>query len=98
MSVSDHPPAESSVQVDNPTARVTAWHFTPGASTGHHRHEYDYVVVPLTTGRVLIQSADGQAPGGLIAGQAYFRHSGVEHEVVNDNDFEITFVEIELKR
>jgi quercetin dioxygenase-like cupin family protein len=98
MPVSDHPPAESVVQVDNPTARVTTWHFPPGASTGHHRHEYDYVVVPLTTGRLLIRSAEGQAPGELTAGQAYFRQSGVEHEVVNDNDFEIAFVEIEFKR
>jgi quercetin dioxygenase-like cupin family protein len=98
MPVSDYPLAESIVQVDNPTARVTAWHFTPGSSTGHHRHEYDYVVVPLSTGRLRIRSADGEAPGELIAGQAYFRQSGVEHEVINDNDFEIAFVEIEFKK
>ena len=96
--MSDYPPAESIVQVDNPTARVTAWRFTHGSSTGHHRHEYDYVVVPLSTGRLLIRSADGEASGELMAGQAYFRQSGVEHEVINDNDFEIAFVEIELKR
>jgi quercetin dioxygenase-like cupin family protein len=98
MPVSDYPPAESIVQVDNPTARVTAWRFTHGSSTGHHRHAYDYVVVPLSTGRLLIRSADGEASGELLAGQAYFRQSGVEHEVINDNDFEIAFVEIELKR
>ena len=86
------------MQVDNPTVRVTAWRFTPGSSTGHHRHEYDYVVVPLSTGRLLIRSAEGQAPGELTTGQAYFRKAGVEHEVVNDNDFEIAFLDIELKR
>jgi quercetin dioxygenase-like cupin family protein len=97
MPDSDYPPAECVVQVDNASVRVTEWRFTAGSSTGHHRHDYDYVVVPLTTGRLLIRSAEGKAPGELAAGQAYFRRSGVEHEVVNDNDFEIAFVEIELK-
>ena len=98
MPESAAPPAERSLQIDNPTVRVTQWRFTPGASTGHHRHEYDYVVVPLTTGRLLIRSEQGEAPGELVAGQAYSRPAGVEHEVVNDNQFEMAFVEIELKR
>ena len=97
MASSDYPAAQSVVQVDNASVRVTEWRFAAGSSTGHHRHDYDYVVVPLTTGRLLIRSGEGNAPGELAAGQAYFRRSGVEHEVVNDNDFEIAFVEIELK-
>jgi quercetin dioxygenase-like cupin family protein len=95
--VSEYPPAEGVVQVDNASVRVTEWRFAAGSSTGHHRHEYDYVVVPLSTGRLLVRSVAGQTPGELAAGQAYFRQSGVEHEVVNDNDFAIAFVEIELK-
>jgi quercetin dioxygenase-like cupin family protein len=97
MPDSDYPAAESVVQVDNATVRVTEWRFAAGASTGHHRHDYDYVVVPLTSGRLLVHSAEGKAPGELAVGQSYFRRSGVEHEVVNDNDFELAFVEIELK-
>jgi beta-alanine degradation protein BauB len=97
MPDSDYPAAESVVQVDNASGRVTEWRFTAGSSTGHHRHEYDYVVVPLSTGRLLVRSAAGQAPGQLAAGQAYFRQSGVEHEVINDNLFELAFVEVELK-
>jgi hypothetical protein len=40
-------------------------------------------------------------PGGtlrrsrLTAGASYFRPAGVEHDVINDNDFEFVFVEIE---
>ena len=98
MSVPHYRPAERIVQIDNVTVRVNEWRFAPHTSTGHHRHEYDYVVVPLSSGRLLIRSAEGEAPGELAAGQAYFRQAGVEHEVVNDNDFEIAFVEIELKR
>jgi quercetin dioxygenase-like cupin family protein len=97
MPVFEHHRAEGVIQVDNASVRVTEWRFSAGSSTGHHRHEYDYVVVPLTTGRLLVRSAAGQMPGELVAGQAYFRQSGIEHEVINDNDFEIGFVEIELK-
>src|SRR5690242_2669443 len=97
MPDSEHPLAEGIVQVDNDRVRVTEWRFAAGSSTGPHRHQYDYVVVPLCTGKLLVRSAEGETPGQLSAGQAYFRYSGVEHEVINDNDVGISFVEIELK-
>lgn len=37
--------AEAQVQIDDGRVRVTKWSFVPGAETGWHRHEYDYVVV-----------------------------------------------------
>ena len=40
------------VQVDNDRTRVTQWRFEPGAATGYHRHEYDYVIVPQTSGQM----------------------------------------------
>ncbi len=55
----DRPSAQPSVKIDNPRTRVTEWRFAPGAETGHHRHEYDYVVVPLATGRLRIVAPDG---------------------------------------
>src|SRR5690349_15284843 len=97
MSAPDYPAAEGIVQVDNESVRVTEWRFTAGSSTGHHHHDYDYVVVPLSTGHLLVRSAEGDTAGQLTTGQAYFRHAGVEHEVINDNDFAIAFIEIELK-
>ena len=42
--------AVPTLQIDNDRVRVIEWRFPPGASTGWHRHEYDYVVVPMTTG------------------------------------------------
>ena len=92
------PAAVPTVQIDNPRLRVTEWRFAPGAATGWHRHEHDYVVVPMTTGRLLLEE-----PGGisrysqLTAGVSYARETGVEHDVVNDSDAEFVFVEIELK-
>jgi beta-alanine degradation protein BauB len=91
------PMAVPTVQIDNATVRVTEWRFPPGTTTGFHRHEYDYVVVPMTTARLRILAPSGETAGELVTGQAYFRQAGVEHEVINDNDFEVIFVETEIK-
>jgi quercetin dioxygenase-like cupin family protein len=90
--------AEPTVQIDNDTVRVTEWRFAPGAATGYHRHEYDYVVVPMTTGRLLLDEPGGKRHAELKAGVSYSRPAGVEHDVVNANDFTFVFVEIEIKR
>jgi beta-alanine degradation protein BauB len=86
------------VQIENDRVRVTEWRFAPGAATGHHRHEYDYVVVPMTTGKLLLDEPEGKRHAQLTVGQSYTRTAGVEHNVINDNDFPFVFVEIELKR
>ena len=38
--------------------RVTRWTFRDGDETGHHVHEYDYLVVPLTGGTFTAKSRD----------------------------------------
>jgi len=38
---------------------VTEYRFAPGAETGRHRHGYDYVVLPLLDGNLLIERPDG---------------------------------------
>ena len=90
--------AEPTVQIDNEVVRVTEWRFAPGAATGYHRHEYDYVVVPMTTGRLLLDDPQGKRYAELKAGVSYTRSAGVEHDVVNANDFPFVFIEVELKR
>ena len=90
--------ARPSVKVDNERTRVTEFHFAPGAETGHHRHDYDYVVVPMTTGRLLIVDPEGKETyAELVTGEPYFRPVGVEHNVINANDYDFSFVEIEFK-
>lgn len=91
------PQAVATVKVDNARVRVTEWRFAPGAHTGHHRHEYAYVVVPLTTGALAAIGAGGETVAALRAGEPYFREAGVEHDVRNANGFEFAFIEIELK-
>ena len=90
--------AVGTVQVDNARTRVTEWRFAPGAETGEHIHEYDYVVVPGLDGVLKIVQPDGsEILAELRAGISYFREKGVHHNVINANDFEFSFVEIEIK-
>jgi beta-alanine degradation protein BauB len=92
------PAAIPTVQIDNARLRVTEWRFAPGAATGWHRHAHDYVVVPMTTGRLLLQEPGGAGRyAQLTAGISYSRETGVEHDVINDNDTEFVFIEVELK-
>ena len=84
--------------IDNERTRVTEWRFAPGASTGWHRHEYDYVVVPLLDGKLELSTGNDESQiADLSAGVPYFRNIGVEHDVTNVNDFEYAFIEIEIK-
>ncbi len=89
--------AVPTLQIDNDRVRVIEWRFAPGASTGWHRHEYDYVVVPMTTGRLRLRDAEGERFADLVAGASYTRKAGVEHDVSNPNPTEFVFVEIEAK-
>jgi len=91
------PSAVATQQIDNQRAIVTEWHFAPGAETGWHRHGFDYVVIPGMDGQLRLQSADGERVADLHAGQSYFREAGVEHNVINANDYEFSFVEVELR-
>ena len=91
------PQAQPTVQADNTRVIVTEWRFAPGAETGWHRHGHDYVVVPQTTGKLLLETAGGEAYAELTAGQSYFREAGVEHNVVNANEYEFVFVEVEIR-
>ena len=90
--------AKPTIQIDNSRTRVTEFRFAPGAATGFHRHEYDYVVVPQTSGRLKIIDADGaETFAELTAGSPYFRNAGVAHNVINANDHEFVFIEVEYK-
>ncbi len=90
--------AKPTIFIENERTRVTEWRFPKrGDRTGWHRHAYDYVVVPLFDGILEIETEDGQrTQAELKNGIPYFRNLGVEHDVINGNDFECAFVEIEF--
>ena len=90
--------SKSEIMINNEKTRVTRWSFKPGEDTGKHIHEYDYVVVPLLDGQLKIINHDGRISiSELSKGVSYFRKKGVNHNVINNNDFPYSFVEIEFK-
>ncbi len=91
------PAAIPTVQIDNEQVKVTEWRFPPGGETGWHRHAMHYVVVPQTTGALLLETPDGPVTSQLTAGISYARPAGVQHNVINPGSTEFVFVEIELK-
>ncbi len=105
----NRPKAVATKQLENERVIVTEWRFAPGAETGWHYHGYDYIVVPGLDGNLLLETklekelevssdkTNEEKIAQLNAGQSYFRPAGIEHNVVNANDFEFHFVEIELK-
>lgn len=76
--------AFSIVHIDNDQVRVTKWVFEPGASTGWHRHNFDYIVTPIIGQTVKIATADGiQTTFKMKTASPYYRQAGVEHDVIN---------------
>jgi quercetin dioxygenase-like cupin family protein len=90
--------ATATVQIENERVKVTEWRFANrGDNTGWHRHGYDYVVVPQFDGTLEIDLGNGERViAQMQNGVPYYRELGTEHDVINANDFECAFVEIEL--
>ncbi|MER8365451.1 cupin domain-containing protein [Mesorhizobium sp. M0306] len=89
--------AKATVFIDNERVIVTEYRFAPGDNTGWHRHGHDYVIVPLTDGKVKLLTKDGESFAEMKKGSPYFRNEGVEHDVISTNDGEFAFIEVELK-
>ena len=97
MTGSPRPRASSQLLQETDRVIATQWRLSSGAETGWHRHAHDYVVVCITAGRLLAESANGSTETPLRIGQVYVRPEGVEHNIVNPGAEEFVFVEIELK-
>jgi len=90
--------AKSKTMIDNEKTRVTMWSFEVGDETGQHVHEYDYVIVPMLDGELkIINEDDSISISKLTKGECYFRNKGVNHNVINNNEFLYSFIEVEIK-
>ncbi len=93
------PPAVATVMIEEPHVRVTEWRFAPDAETGWHVHGYDYVVMPMMDGALLLEEPGGVSRTVPMRAHApYARRAGVEHNVVNASGHEYAFLEVELLR
>jgi len=90
--------AKPTVQIDDDKVKVTRWDFAPGAETGWHKHQMDYVVVPLNDGALTAEMPDGSVvESKLTVGASYVRPMGVELNIINNNHGPYSFIEVELK-
>ena len=90
--------AISNIQINNKLVKVTKYFFMPGQETGVHKHLYDYIVTPITNGKLLLIDKNGNESNyNLIASESYFRKAGVEHNVINCGKQDLIFIETELK-
>lgn len=89
--------ATAEVQIDNDVFRVTKWLVGPGETIPMHRHEYDYVVIPVRNTPMTVRPAEGEEfQSDMQVGTSYTRERGSEHEIFNPSDTEIVeFVEVE---
>ncbi len=89
--------AKAIVHIDNDRVVVTEYQFQPGDNTGWHKHGHDYMIVPLTSSSVKLETPTGTVLAEMVKGAPYFRKEGVEHDVINAGEGELRFIEIELK-
>jgi quercetin dioxygenase-like cupin family protein len=96
--MASRPQETTVVRLETDRLKATEHALAPGAETGWHIHAYDYVIVPLTDGRLLLEEPNGARYADLKAGIPYARNAGVEHNVVNAGDRELRFLEVEILR
>ena len=84
--------------IDNKKVKVSKFTISPLGSTGFHVHTLDYVIIPITDGKLKLVNKDKKETyATLKAGEPYFRTKGVEHNVINIGQKTITFIEVEIK-
>ena len=71
-------------QINNNNVKVTKISLEPNQDTGVHLHKLDYIIVPITDGKLkLIDGNNKETFSTLKAGETYFRSAGVKHNVIN---------------
>lgn len=91
-------PATATQMIDDERVRVTRFDFGPGAETGWHEHGFDYVITAISDCHMLLEEPGGDSRTVLVpAGTSYRREKGVHHNVINNGEMPMSFVEVELK-
>ena len=90
--------ASANIQIDNERIRVTEYSFNKNEDTGFHVHQWDYIVIPQTNGILLmIDENNVETTATLVKGQPYYREAGVSHNVINNGNKKLVFIELEIK-
>ena len=90
--------ADFSILYEDDKTKITFWRFEPGAETGWHHHNHDYVTIQKSGGRLKIENESGEInfidyENNRAAGYA----APVIHNASNVSDVEVRVIEIEYK-
>ena len=89
---------KANIQIDNERIRVTEYSFNIGDETGFHTHQWDYVVIPQTNGKLLLVDEHlFETTATLAKGEPYYRRAGISHNVINNGREKLVFIELEIK-
>ena len=89
---------KANIQIDNERIRVTEYSFNIGDETGFHTHQWDYVVIPQTNGKLLLVDEHlFETTATLVKGEPYYRRAGISHNVINNGREKLVFIELEIK-
>jgi quercetin dioxygenase-like cupin family protein len=91
-------PAEFIIMFEDEKTKITSWRFDPGAETGWHRHDFDYVTIQKSSGRLKLEGENGEIKyidyeNDQTVGYA----APIKHNATNVSDQEIRVIEIEFK-
>jgi quercetin dioxygenase-like cupin family protein len=91
-------PIGTEVIFENDLVRVWDMRVAPRGKKAWHRHTLPYVIVPITGGRVEIETVEGKFYyGDEKAGEAIWRPAGEAHELRNLTDELYRNILVEVK-
>ncbi len=90
--------ARHTLLFDDARTRITQWVFAPGDQTGWHRHEWDYVTVQQSGGRLRLEGKGGTESFVYYRdGRTMSWTAPIEHNATNVSDDVVRVLEIEYK-
>ena len=90
--------AEFKLLFEDDKTKITSWKFAPGSQTGWHLHNFDYVTIQKSGGRLKLESEDGEIKyidyeNNRTAGYS----APIKHNATNVSEEEVRVIEIEYK-
>ncbi len=90
--------AESTLLFEDDKTKITSWRFDPGTETGWHHHNYDYVTIQKSAGRLKLESDNGEIKYiDYENDHAAAYAAPITHNATNVSDDEVRVIEIEYK-
>ena len=90
--------AEFIVLFEDQKTKITSWRFDPGDETGWHHHNYDYVTIQKSRGRLKLEREDGEVKFITYHEDKTDSYKApIKHNATNVSNEEVRVIEIEYK-